>query len=301
MRSAGKFVRCLAVSLDEFSGNQTALNFVRKSLDRHSLSHSLLVTGGSGRVRQSFARFLAMTLNCEHESFFKSCDCVPCRKIESGNHPDVKWYGIEEEATRIKIAIVKDLIHWIGLKPFEAKMKVFVVSEAQAMTLESQNALLKTLEEPPPHSQIILLAAEASSLLETILSRCVEIKLGTQIQAEEIDQEKNARLLADWIRLGSWAFFSQQAAKTREDQREIVSLIIRFLRDVLVYQETSRREMLYLPQELARIQSMAGSRSQEKIRELLGDLLEIRESLENNLNQKITANYLAVKLEESLF
>ncbi len=323
------------MSLNKFLGNESTLEFIRHALDKKSLSHSLLVTGEKGIGKKTFARFLAKTLNCDKDNFFKECDCVSCAKIESGNHPDVRWYGLDEEKTSVKLAEIKDLIHWIGLKPFEAKMKVFIINDAHDMTTESQNAMLKTLEEPPPQSQLILLSDHRNLMLETIVSRSVEIKLrplsskdviralrddlgveeewsflsqlsggnlGKAIRyAEEGWLEENRRLLESWLRLGSWDFFSQEGVKSRGDLVEIVELFLHFLRDTLVFKETQDKNKLFFPHELARIKEFADKKKTDEIIDLMNELISTRESLENNLNQKITSAYIATRIEEKFF
>ncbi|MBI4971994.1 MAG: DNA polymerase III subunit [Candidatus Omnitrophica bacterium] len=323
------------MSANKFFGNERVLSFVKNSIENKSLSHSLLVTGEKGLGKKTFARFLAKALNCEKRTFFEPCDCVSCAKIDSGNHPDVRWYGVDEEKTSVKIAEVKDLIHWISLKPFEATTKVFIVNDAHDMTLESQNAILKTLEEPPPQSEVILLTDHRNLLLETIVSRTVEINLRPLTSKEmirilrsdyNVDEDtalfaqisggnlgraigyaegdelaEQRRLINQWLKFGSWDFFSAEGGKTREEQRELVDLLIRFLRDILVYQQVSSKEMLFFPHELARIKEISATRSSDELISLVKDLIRVRESLEDNLNQKIVSSYLATKIEEKLF
>jgi len=323
------------VSTDKFFGNQRVLDFIRHAIKKNTLSHSLLVTGEKGLGKRTFARFLGKALNCEKESFFEKCDCISCMKIDSDNHPDVRWYGLNEDKTSVKIAEIKDLIHWMGLKPYEGKMKVFIVNDAHDMTLESQNALLKTLEEPPPQSQLILLTDHRNLLLETIVSRSVEIKLRpldlketVRILKNVYDMEKdtellsqisggnlglaldyategyleeNQKLVSEWIRTGSWEFFSADKGKSREEQRNLIDLLIRFLRDVLIYKEVSKREMLFFPHEIVRIREIAQKHSVDEMMALVKDLIRIRESLEDNLNQKIVSSYVSTVLERKLF
>ncbi|MBI4398375.1 MAG: DNA polymerase III subunit delta' [Candidatus Omnitrophica bacterium] len=315
------------MSLNKFLGNQLLLKRIREALVCGQLGHSLLVTGAKGLGKKTFARFLAKAIECHEGVFFEPCHCVSCSKIDSGNHPDVKWYGIDEEKTSVKLAEIKDLIHWIGLKPFEGKKKVFIINDAQDMTLESQNALLKTLEEPPVESVILLLAPHKNALLETIVSRLTELKLrplpfkeivqvlrddlgtekdwaalaqaaegnlGKAIQfAEEGKLEEQKDRLSRWLGLGSWDFFAQETIKSRQDVSERVDLILHFLRDALIYKELEKKEMLFFPHELLRIREFAGENNSEEIVDLMKELMSIRESLENNINQKIASNFLA--------
>ena len=245
--------------------SNNAIQFAKHNIKSVSLSHSLLVTGGKSPSQREFAKDLAKALNCSEGSFFQDCGCASCSKIESGNHPDVRWYESAEDSTKIKIADIKNLIHWVSLKPFEGRRKVFIVADAHEMTMESQNALLKTLEEPPPQSTIILTTDHRSSLLDTITSRCTELKLETVVGLEPV----NSALIGEWQHKGSWEFFSGKVWKTREELEEAVDALIRHFRDELVENVSSQT----LDQ--------------------LKNLLAVRESLEDNVNTKIVANYLA--------
>jgi len=323
------------MSLNKFYGNEATLKFLKNSLETNTLSHSLLVTGDAGLGKKIFAQFLAKAINCEEGQFFDDCTCVSCHKISEGNHPDVKWYGLDEEESRVKIADIKDLIRWISLKPFEAKSKIFIINQSDKMTLESQNALLKTLEEPPEFSQLILLSSQKNKLLETILSRSIEIKLKPlpsdiiqkilveQMGADEdldalvqLSQgnlgkaleyadnsvlEHSRGVVAEWIELGSWQFLEQYGTKTREQLRETIDLMVSFLRDLLISKVQGSSESLVYREEVEKLAYLDKTKTPEDIRMLIEELLNIRESLENNLNQKIAAQHCATKLQDQLF
>jgi DNA polymerase-3 subunit delta' len=98
-----------------------------------------------------------------------------CRRIDNRNHPDVQWLRPESKLRVITIEQIRDLIQIIGLKPTEAEYKVAVISSADRMNVQAANAFLKTLEEPPPRSIIILLTCALDQVLETILSRCLRL------------------------------------------------------------------------------------------------------------------------------
>ena len=104
------------------------------------------------------------------------CDeCLACRKIEHGNHADVHWARPESKSRVITIDQTRDLMREIQLKPTEAEFKVAIIVAADRLNVQAANAFLKTLEEPPPKSVLILLSTEPQRILETILSRCLRL------------------------------------------------------------------------------------------------------------------------------
>ena len=104
---------------------------------------SFLLTGEENEKKKQLATFFAKRLNCENKKFSETCECSSCARIVSGAYPDVKWFGLDEDAASIKIEEVRELQSWLNLKPYEAKVKVFILFDAGRLTTEAQNALLK--------------------------------------------------------------------------------------------------------------------------------------------------------------
>jgi len=160
-------------------GHDAVVERLRASLVRGRLSHAYLFVGPSGVGKALVAQELAKTLLCASKGD-EACDaCSACRKVAHGNHPDVAVIRrIQQTAkgqrkTQIVIDQVREQIQDpIAYKPFEGSHKVFVVEDADRMSEGAQNCLLKTLEEPPPHSLLILLAARLEPFLDTVVSRC---------------------------------------------------------------------------------------------------------------------------------
>lgn len=117
----------------------------------------------------------AKALVCEREGAEACGVCSACRRVDSGNHPDVHWYKPVGKMRLVKIDTIRELIEQTGLKAFEAKWKVFIIPEADRMNAPGQNAVLKTLEEPPGKSVLILISSNPAGLVPTIVSRCQEI------------------------------------------------------------------------------------------------------------------------------
>ncbi|KAB3537820.1 DNA polymerase III subunit delta' [Alkaliphilus pronyensis] len=153
-------------------GQERILSYLSEALLKNETPHAYLFEGADGLGKKAVAQQLAMGLICT--SKIKPClKCNSCLKVVSGNHSEVKL--IESEGS-IKIETIRYLQKEIQLKPYEGKKKVFIINQAEKMTQQAQNALLKTLEEPPSYATIILIVNISSSLLPTIVSRCQVIK-----------------------------------------------------------------------------------------------------------------------------
>ena len=144
---------------------------LRRSLERGRLAHAYLFSGRRGSGKEAMARTLAKALNCLEQDF-DSCDrCDSCRRIDEVVHPDVYWVRPESKSRRITVDQIREFERAVNLKPARARVKVGVIVDADCMGEEASNAFLKTLEEPPAQTVILLLTAEPHRLLPTILSR----------------------------------------------------------------------------------------------------------------------------------
>lgn len=135
-----------------------------------------LFQGEEGVGKEALARTFAAGLQCQSESADKPCkECVSCRQMESGNQPDVIWVTREKASLGVD-EIREQLCNTMDIKPFSSPYKIYLVPEAEKMTEAAQNALLKTIEEPPEYGIVILMTSNISALLPTIQSRCLTME-----------------------------------------------------------------------------------------------------------------------------
>jgi DNA polymerase-3 subunit delta' len=169
------------MAFKSFPRQTQAVQLLQRSLARGRLGHAYLFTGDGLEELESLARTLAKTLNCQNpvkiEGVATDCcdECLSCRKIDNETHADIHWARPESKSRVITVEQMRDLMHQIQLKPTEAGYKVAVIAAADRLNTQAANAFLKTLEEPPPKSILILLSTEPSRILETILSRCLRL------------------------------------------------------------------------------------------------------------------------------
>ena len=171
------------MAFTDFPEQKQVVQLLQRSLERHRLGHAYLFTGGSLDELEGVARTLAKVLNCQSPKrraadspAIDCCDeCVSCRKISNLNHPDVQWVRPEMKSRVIGVDQVRDLMSTVQLTPTEATHKVGILVAADRLNEKAANAFLKTLEEPPKRSVLILLTTDPERLLETILSRCLRL------------------------------------------------------------------------------------------------------------------------------
>ena len=170
----------------DFSEQSQGVQLLQRSLARGRLGHAYLFTGHQLEGLEALARTLAKTLNCQNPIKTNDiptdcCDeCVNCRKISNDLHTDVHWARPESKSRVITIDQTRDLMQQIQLKPTEAGYKIAILSGADRLNPQAANAFLKTLEEPPLKSILILLSTEPSRILETILSRCLRLNFSAE-------------------------------------------------------------------------------------------------------------------------
>jgi DNA polymerase-3 subunit delta' len=271
-------------------------------LQKGIFPHALLFTGIEGVGKQSAAVAFAMACNCAaNRSLFNPAGddnratdfpeaaarptadlpcgaCKPCRKIESNSHPDI--IRIQPAGAFIKIDQIRSLCQTLAMKPYEASVRVVIISAAQAMNPAAGNALLKMLEEPPASTVLILLAAHISDLLPTIVSRCQQIRfypisrknLVSVLVREHGVNSKDAQIIAgmaggsisravqmhrtNWINRRNWLIceseaisigsanrllaFGDQLSQDKESLPEALEVIKSWLRDLVVAKLNSK-------------------------------------------------------------
>jgi len=168
-------------------GHDRVVESLRRSLARGRLPHAFLFAGPEGIGKLSFGLRMAQALLCERvpEAELDPCGACPgCLQVMAGTHPDLLRVGKPEDKHELPIRVIRDLCLDLGLKPMSGRRKVAIVDDADDMNDEAANAFLKTLEEPPPGSALILIATSAEGQLDTILSRCRVVRFEPLPEAE---------------------------------------------------------------------------------------------------------------------
>src|SRR5579862_3021723 len=175
----------------DIRGHRRLTDLLARSIDRGALPPSSIFAGPSGVGKRATAMAVAQALNCLDVQHGDACGtCKACVRIARGVHPDVIVVEPGDNGS-IKIDQIRDVNDRVGYRPFEGRRRVVIVDEADALVPAAQNALLKTLEEPPPSSIFILVTARPDSLLPTVKSRCIRLWFA-EGGSTEIDAEARA-------------------------------------------------------------------------------------------------------------
>ncbi|MDP8256388.1 MAG: DNA polymerase III subunit delta' [Candidatus Alcyoniella australis] len=189
------------MSFSQLLGQPRVSAALLRALKLERVAHAYLFVGADGVGRRTTARLLAMALNCESSGADACGECGPCRKIIRGTHPDI--VELTPEKDFITIGQVRELQASMAYRPYEGRFRVISVAPAEAMNANAQNALLKTLEEPPQGNVLILICASPQRLLRTIQSRCQRMVFGllprpviVRLLCEQGVEPQRAELLA---------------------------------------------------------------------------------------------------------
>ncbi|MBK1640774.1 DNA polymerase III subunit gamma/tau [Chromatium okenii] len=169
-------------AFDDLVGQQHVVQALSNALDRDQLHHAYLFTGTRGVGKTTLARILSKALNCEQGISSKPCGvCSACREIDSGRFVDLLEV---DAASRTKVDQTRELLDNVPYAPARARFKVYLIDEVHMFSTASFNALLKTLEEPPPHVKFLLATTDPQKVPVTVLSRCLQFNLRRLLPGE---------------------------------------------------------------------------------------------------------------------
>lgn len=158
-------------------GQQQIKEHLQNVLSTGKVSHAYIINGEKSSGKEFIAKVFAMALQCEKGKTEPCQECHSCRQALSGNHPDIIKV-VHEKPNSISVDDIRTQVNGdIAIKPYSSGYKIYIINEAEKMTTQAQNAILKTLEEPPGYAVILLLTSNVNGLLPTIRSRCVVLDM----------------------------------------------------------------------------------------------------------------------------
>ena len=279
-------------SFSEIVGHEQIKEHMQAAIRDKKPFHAYLFQGEEGVGKEALARTFAAGLQCQSESTDKPCkECVSCRQMESGNQPDVIWVTREKASLGVD-EIREQLCNTMDIKPFSSPYKIYLVPEAEKMTEAAQNALLKTIEEPPEYGIVILMTSNISALLPTIQSRCLTMEFRPLSTAVVESYVKEHCQVPDYQARASAAFAQGNLGKAMryaksEDFIERKDHIISLLRHV---------EQMDLSEMLAVIKDL-GTRKDE-VRDYIDLMVNRYHSHHNNV--VLSQKNLIIFLKQSL-
>ena len=160
-------------------GHDWAVDYLRKGMAHGRVRHAYLITGTESVGKSTLAHSFALALNCTHpdEDARPCLECRSCKLLLSGNHPDMVYSETDDSTGALKIEQIRAVTSRLAMKPYEARYRIAIFRDFDRAQPRAQDALLKTLEEPPGHAGLILIAPDTESILPTIISRCQRVHL----------------------------------------------------------------------------------------------------------------------------
>ncbi len=329
------------MGFSEIIGNISIIQLIEKGVREGTLYPSIIFHGKEGIGKRLAALNVAKGFNCESESD-RPCDaCTICRKIDMHNHPDVRYIlpsrlderlkPEERKSLTVKIEQIREVVENISFRQYTAAKKVYIIDYAETLSEEAANALLKTLEEPPPYAVLILITSAYHSLLPTIRSRCWALPFNP-IPPAEIEEfliskkkldAKDARILSvlcegsigkalredlptlitrgeklmDLIedaiekKIPAMLRGADTISKNPDEFRQNLDVLSSIFRDTIVLQETDDRSLLVNENLSGRIGKI-GSKLTPGALALLEKTEEIKELLAINVNRKLAIESL---------
>jgi DNA polymerase-3 subunit delta' len=314
------------MAFKDIKGQKDVIEFFRNSVNRNKLSHAYLFSGAEGLGKTLLAQTLAKFLSCENplrkgDSLIDCCDrCISCRKIEASNHPDLHWI---DRPGKISIDDIRSIQKAIALTPYEARFKVFIILEVERMTEQAANSLLKTLEEPPDSSLLILTCTNTGALLPTIISRCQVIKfyplnyemlkeilsaqyklkqghahflsaqaqgrIGRALSLKDKDSLNKKNRLIDQVFQSTFRGPAHKSFNIR-DKNELtdqIRYLLNWCRDILVFKSGVSSINIINVDRIEKIKSWADRLSFAELEEAIQGIEQAHRLIEQNVNRKL--------------
>ncbi len=157
-------------------GQENCIAYMKEIAARKEASHAYMISGPASSGKGLLAETFAMALQCEEGRGEPCLRCKSCRQALSGNQPDIRHVVRDPKKTTVSVDNIREqVLNDVCIKPYSSRYKIYIIDEGQLMREQGQNALLKTLEEPPAYAVLLLLTTSADAFLPTIRSRCVQL------------------------------------------------------------------------------------------------------------------------------
>ena len=310
-------------------GHQQIVEQLQHTVASDRIAGAYLFVGPTGVGKETVARYFAQLIFCEQEAQppIVCGECLACRKVNSGNHPDLQF--VRPEGSLLKIGQIRELQKQIIYEPLEASRKVYILTDVERMNAEAENCLLKTLEEPPASSVLILLTSNIRALLPTTRSRCqilqfhpmptqelTEIlverfsvapeqattlaitadgaigKALTQLEKGDTLAEEVPEILKTTDRLAAF-----RLAEHFKDNPDTLGELVTWYRDLLFLQQGAPSDLITHIHSLRELQSIVPRYSRLRLQQAIQTVFDTKSLIENtNTNAVLALEVMCLKL-----
>ncbi len=280
---------------------QELFNYILSASAANRLSHSYLIQSNDTASAIEAAKLMAMCFECTDEKVpCKKCrDCV---KIQKDIHPDVITVSLQKDRATIGVEASRQIFADVFVIPNESKKKIYIIPQANLLTAEAQNALLKTLEESPEYAVFILITPEGEQMLETINSRCIKLILSND---DEGAKKKELQDALDFLKVlygtNQFAFlkFSDSLSKKRELLLKQLNLFKNIFRDIIITKSV-KGASLYIPDFSTEYTLAASKTTVKQLLNVISDIEDAYSQIESNSNINLSVTILFIKIWEEV-
>lgn len=280
------------MAFSDVKGQEHTVEYLNNAIRNGRLSHAYIFAGPRNCGRSLLARNFAKAVNCGNTENAPCDSCLSCRKIDNGTHPDVKWISKDEKSRQIKIEEIRQLARDVVLKPYEGKVKVFIIVEAELMNIEAANSFLKTLEEPPKNSLLVLIVERPKDLPPTIVSRCQIVRLmplaANEMASPAMIKWKNSVL----EEFSDNEYADDYTAESRDELSKKLNVLASWYRDLLVFKATQDKGLLINSDRIADIKETSALYGADELMRIFENVVSTKERIESNVNPKLALTAL---------
>lgn len=316
-------------------GHKNIVNILENTVAGNKISNAYLFVGDDGIGKRFMAEYFAMMVNCKSKVYKPCFKCGSCIKMSSKNHPDT--FVIEPDGNSIKVETIRDfVIKEMNIKPYQSYKKIFIIDDAHKMTAAAQNALLKTLEEPPLYGLFILTAPKREELLPTIVSRCNVVRFtkesveniknylvfehnidkekasvlaviadGNFKEADKLSNEEYIRLRIELIDIineiiGSSIFSvldKYTYFETNKDKiDDIIKMMMLYFRDIFIYKNTGDPAGIKNVDMVEKVKNLSVRLTNFRLNNIINRIEQFNANLKLNVNYQLAVENLLLNI-----
>ncbi len=320
-------------------GHENIIGHFKSSIERGKVAHAYLIHGEKGTGKKLLAGLFAKTLQCESGGTDPCGTCRSCLQCDTGNQPDIIWVT-HEKPTVISVDDIREQVNKdIIVRPYSSRYKIYIIPEAELMNPQAQNALLKTIEEPPEYAVIMLLTNNIGKMLPTIISRCITLNLKPVGELDMLDYLSKLGIpltkakfcvgfafgnLGKAVRLATSEEYNEikqdcvqilknvnkmevyelveavkKMAKYKLDVYDYIDLMMMWYRDLLMLKVSGSPDKLLFKEEYATLKQQANYISFEGIENVLEAMDKVKVRLDANVNFDIAMELLLLTIKEN--
>jgi len=314
------------------------INYLKKIRSTKSISHAYIIQDEFSENAKTIAYAFAMSLHCQKGGVEACYNCHACKQILKNNHPDLIYVEAQNQKS-ISVGDIREKVNdTVEIKPYSSLYKVYIIDKADSMTVQAQNALLKTMEEPPEYAVIILIAQSLDRFLPTIKSRCIKLHISLisnrvileKLRSLGIDSElskslasfsrgnlakaltfskgeniniykENINILTNISSSNSIELYDYaELINTRENKMDFMDFCLMWYRDILLLSVNKNAENLVFKSEYRTLRKLTSVYSFSDLENIIDSINHAIEELSSNVNSKYVIKLMLMQCAKQL-